>query len=88
MNIFNSVVAEPEKWTEEALCREVDPDLWYPENHADQGRNAKMVCRRCPVRAACLEYALRHNEQYGIWGGLSRKQRDAVARQRRGQVAA
>lgn len=80
-------LSRPAAWTEQALCREVDPDLFY----ADKGDwhsviTAKLVCRRCPVRDACLAHALETNEVHGVWGGLSPQQR-ILWRQRRGMTS-
>lgn len=63
-------------WVEQALCAEVDGDLWYPDaNNGLNGREAKAICGECEVRTECLEYAMRNGEQDGIWGGLSPQQR-------------
>jgi len=69
------------RWQEEANCLGVDPDLFFPERGAST-RKAKSVCRSCEVRADCLEYALAHGEKFGIWGGLSERERRRVRRQR------
>jgi len=69
------------RWQEEANCLGVDPDLFFPERGAST-REAKAVCRSCEVRAECLEYALAHGEKFGIWGGLSERERRRVRRQR------
>lgn len=70
---------EPGDWRELALCREIDGDLWFPEL-GESVREAKAVCGRCPVRAECLDYALAHNEVFGVWGGLSVLERRALRR--------
>ena len=62
------------RWQEEANCLGVDPDLFFPERGAST-REAKAVCRSCEVRVDCLEYALAHGEKFGIWGGLSERER-------------
>ena len=69
------------RWQEEANCLGVDPDLFFPERGAST-REAKAVCRGCEVRYECLEYALAHGEKFGIWGGLSERERRRVRRQR------
>src|SRR3954465_12348161 len=69
------------RWQEEANCLGVDPDLFFPERGAST-REAKAVCRSCEVRGECLEYALAHGEKFGIWGGLSERERRRVRRQR------
>src|SRR6188472_3108903 len=72
-------------WRESAICKQVDPQLWFPEKAGDNGEEAKRVCRRCPVRSDCLESALADDEQYGIWGGASPDERRKI-RARRGMV--
>jgi WhiB family redox-sensing transcriptional regulator len=69
------------RWQEQANCLGVDPDLFFPERGAST-REAKSVCRGCEVRIDCLEYALAHGEKFGIWGGLSERERRRVRRQR------
>ena len=69
------------RWQEEANCLGVDPDLFFPERGAST-REAKAVCRSCEVRVDCLEYALAHGEKFGIWGGLSERERRRIRRQR------
>mgnify|MGYP000160797370 CR=1 FL=1 len=59
----------------------VDPDLFFPERGAST-REAKEVCRGCIVRLECLEYALTNGEKFGIWGGLSERERRRLRRQR------
>lgn len=56
-------------WMAQAVCAQVDPKLFYPEQGGST-RQAKAVCARCPVQAECLAYALAQGERYGIWGGL------------------
>src|ERR1700739_605766 len=57
----------------------VDPDLFFPERGAST-REAKEVCRGCVVREDCLEYALANGEKFGIWGGLSERERRKIRR--------
>jgi WhiB family redox-sensing transcriptional regulator len=61
-------------WQEEALCAQTDPEAFFPEKGGST-RDAKKVCVGCEVRAECLEYALAHDERFGIWGGLSERER-------------
>jgi WhiB family transcriptional regulator, redox-sensing transcriptional regulator len=68
-------------WQDEANCLGVDPDLFFPERGAST-REAKEVCRGCVVRLDCLEYALTNGEKFGIWGGLSERERRRLRRQR------
>lgn len=67
------------KWQEEALCAQTDPEAFFPEKGGST-RDAKRICTRCPVRADCLEYALYHDERFGIWGGLSERERRKLKR--------
>ncbi len=74
-------VEEERRWQERANCLGVDPDLFFPERGAST-REAKAVCKGCEVRDDCLEYALANGEKFGIWGGLSERERRRVRRQR------
>ena len=64
-------------WQDRALCAQTDPEAFFPEKGGST-REAKKVCTRCEVRAECLEYALAHDERFGIWGGLSERERRKV----------
>ena len=68
-------------WQDQANCLGVDPDLFFPERGAST-REAKEVCKGCVVREDCLEYALANGEKFGIWGGLSERERRRLRRQR------
>lgn len=68
------MMQRPPHWTEFAACQYVDADLWFPEKGGSP-LSAMRICMGCEVRAECLEYALRGNEQSGIWGGTSEAQR-------------
>ena len=70
-----------EGWQDFANCLGVDPDLFFPERGAST-REAKEVCRGCVVRGDCLEYALQNSEKFGIWGGMSERERRRIRRQR------
>ncbi|HEX7537482.1 MAG TPA: WhiB family transcriptional regulator [Dermatophilaceae bacterium] len=61
-------------WQERALCAQTDPEAFFPEKGGST-RDAKKVCVGCEVRSECLEYALQHDERFGIWGGLSERER-------------
>jgi WhiB family transcriptional regulator, redox-sensing transcriptional regulator len=69
-------------WRDQARCRGVDPEIFHP-NEDDDGLAAKAICAQCPVREACLEYALASREKEGVWGGLTARERRRVLRQRR-----
>lgn len=65
---------EPSAWVGDALCAQTDPEAFFPEKGGST-RDAKTICRVCEVREQCLEYALEHDERFGIWGGLSERER-------------
>lgn len=67
---------DPEQvaWQENALCAQTDPEAFYPEKGGST-REAKRICQGCEVRAECLEYALAHDERFGIWSGLVERER-------------
>lgn len=65
---------DPRPWTEQALCATTDPESFFPEKGGST-REAKGTCLRCEVRAECLEYALANQERFGIWGGMSERER-------------
>ena len=73
--------AEEMTWQDQANCMGVDPDLFFPERGAST-REAKEVCRGCVVREECLEYALVNSEKFGIWGGMSERERRRLRRAR------
>jgi WhiB family redox-sensing transcriptional regulator len=79
--VFVSPAAEDELgWKDQALCAQTDPDAFFPEKGGST-REAKRVCRSCEVRAECLGYALEHDERFGIWGGMSERERRRLKRQ-------
>jgi WhiB family redox-sensing transcriptional regulator len=67
------------EWQERALCSQTDPEAFFPEKGGST-REAKRICQRCDVKADCLEYALGHDERFGIWGGLSERERRKLKR--------
>lgn len=69
----------PLAWQERALCAQTDPEAFFPEKGGST-REAKRVCSTCEVREECLEYALAHDERFGIWGGLSERERRKLKR--------
>ena len=70
-----SAIEEDElAWQQRALCAQTDPEAFFPEKGGST-RDAKKVCVGCEVRSECLEYALLHDERFGIWGGLSERER-------------
>ncbi|MFH9978762.1 WhiB family transcriptional regulator [Streptomyces sp. NPDC017179] len=66
-------------WQELALCAQTGADFFFPEPGSSV-REAKRICGMCEMRPACLEYALANDERFGVWGGLSEKERQALGR--------
>jgi WhiB family redox-sensing transcriptional regulator len=59
-------------WVEQAACKEVGPGPWDSDDETNNTyREARRVCRMCPVAAECLEWALTNDERYGMWGGMT-----------------
>jgi WhiB family redox-sensing transcriptional regulator len=76
------VSAPEDTWQARGSCVGVDPDLFFPQR-GESVVEAKAICVGCPVRAECLAHALERNERFGIWGGLSERERRAIRRRRR-----
>lgn len=72
--------SEEQEWQERALCAQTDPEAFFPEKGGST-RDAKRICSGCEVRSECLEYALAHDERFGIWGGLSERERRKLKKQ-------
>jgi WhiB family transcriptional regulator, redox-sensing transcriptional regulator len=68
-----------DQWQDRALCAQTDPEAFFPEKGGST-REAKKICLGCEVRNDCLEYALAHDERFGIWGGLSERERRRLKR--------
>jgi WhiB family redox-sensing transcriptional regulator len=79
-----SVIEEddnPLAWQTDALCAQTDPEAFFPEKGGST-RDAKKICTTCEVKAQCLDYALANDERFGIWGGLSERERRRLRRAR------
>ena len=78
---LNQLFGLPEEsgWQERALCAQTDPEAFFPEKGGST-REAKKICVGCEVKGECLEYALEHDERFGIWGGLSERERRRLKR--------
>lgn len=63
-----------ERWHEESRCAGMDTNLFFPER-GRSARHAKAVCRECPVRQECLDWANDTGQRFGIWGGLTDRER-------------
>ena len=66
-------------WQHRALCSQTDPEAFFPEKGGST-REAKRICEGCEVRSECLDYALANDERFGIWGGLSERERRKLKR--------
>lgn len=81
-----SALRTDEVWQLKAACRGPQAIVFFPPAHferkdekIERERRAKAICAGCPVRAECLDYAMRIREQHGIWGGLNEVERKSVA---------
>lgn len=61
-------------WQERGACRGIDPEIFFPISDEDAWR-AKEICAGCPVRTDCLAFSLQNRERYGVWGGVTEKER-------------
>jgi WhiB family redox-sensing transcriptional regulator len=78
-------------WQVKAACRGPQAAVFFPPPHferkdekLEREARAKAICRTCPVRRPCLDYAIRIREPHGIWGGLSESERKHLLGQRAG----
>ena len=69
-------------WQEYSNCLGVDPGSLSFQSGVRRPKKAKEVCRGCVVREDCLEFALANGEKFGIWGGMSERERRRIRRQR------
>lgn len=71
-------------WRHQAACRDHDPEIWFPVGTSGpalaQTGEAKAVCRRCPVVAECLAWAVSSGQDFGVWGGMSEGERREMSR--------
>lgn len=72
---------DAQPWKAEALCAQTDPEAFFPEKGGST-RDAKKTCLSCEVRLQCLDYALENDERFGIWGGLSERERRPLKKSR------
>jgi WhiB family transcriptional regulator, redox-sensing transcriptional regulator len=84
--------ANVQNWRSAAACLSADPDLFFPISTTGaavrQIERAKKICSGCTVRQECLEFALTHDQVYGIWGGSTAEDRQRARRRRRRAAAA
>lgn len=76
---FRRPTRDDTRWRDAAACRTADPDLFFPTgvtgDAIEDTQAAIALCRRCPVREQCLEFAMVTNQRDGIWGGTSEEDR-------------
>jgi WhiB family transcriptional regulator, redox-sensing transcriptional regulator len=77
---------EDTTWMESALCRHLSPAIFFPSDGAGV-QVAQQICQDCPVRVACLEYALANRIEHGVWGGASERQRRRILKARQRQLS-
>lgn len=68
-------------WQADSACRGIEPEIFFPVAEEDAWQ-AKEICAVCTVRSECLAYSLTNRERYGVWGGVTEKER--IDMQRRG----
>jgi WhiB family redox-sensing transcriptional regulator len=71
-----------DSWQNRGACNGTPPHIMFP-NQGDSNKRAKAFCKVCPVRVECLEFAIEHDERFGVWGGKSERERRAIRKQRR-----
>jgi len=69
-----------ENWVLQGLCRDGDPDRLFVKGAAQNA--AKIICRSCPVRTECLADALDNRVEFGVWGGMTERERRALLKRR------
>ena len=71
-------------WRDDAVCRDADPDLFFPVGTTGPARSdvdeAKRICRACPAQTQCLSWALDHGGTDGVWGGTTADERRVIRR--------
>lgn len=66
-------------WPEEGSCRGVDPEVFFPISD-DEAWRAKEICNVCTVKTDCLAFSLQNRERYGVWGGVTERERQEMFR--------
>lgn len=79
--LIEALAVDDLSWQDYSNCRGADADLFFPERGAST-RKAKAICGACEVRVECLEFAIVQSEKFGIWGGLSERERRRIRKER------
>ncbi len=85
-----SLGSDPESvtaWMAEGTCRLYPPNKFFPSDGAGVER-ARKICATCPVVSECLDYALTHRIEHGVWGGCSERERRRILKRRRLELVA
>lgn len=80
-SLIEALTLEALAWQDLANCRGADVDIFFPDRGAST-RGAKEICAACQVQSECLDYAVTRGEKFGIWGGLSERERRKIRKQR------
>ena len=70
------------EWMTQAKCRDLDPATFFPSDGVGV-HVAQRICAECAARPVCLDYALTHRIDHGVWGGTSERERRRLQRRRR-----
>jgi WhiB family redox-sensing transcriptional regulator len=68
-------------WRQDAACRTADTSVFFPDTE-EEAATAKAICAACPVREACLTFALANRQEQGVWGGMTETERRRLRRRR------
>lgn len=79
--LIDALAVDDLSWQDYSNCRGADADLFFPERGAST-RKAKAICNACEVQTECLEFAITQSEKFGIWGGLSERERRKIRKER------
>ncbi|HSF87748.1 MAG TPA: WhiB family transcriptional regulator [Acidimicrobiia bacterium] len=78
-DFLHAPITEERPWVVFAACRDADPDVFFPSNKSEE-REALALCAMCPVINECQDYSMDARETFGVWGGLTEKQRKLALR--------
>lgn len=86
-----TVTRSAANWRAAGACLSADPDLFFPISSSGPGERqiarAKKICAGCQVRQECLDFAITHDQAYGIWGGTTPEDRQRARRRKRRAAA-
>lgn len=81
---FRLLLDQDREWQRQGRCRGSDPDPWFPQrgDNKQHVEIAKAICNTCPVQQRCGEYGIANNEEFGVWGGLTGRERRKIRSRR------